>query len=92
MTTPAIKRTSEMVHPLKEPEGWFLQKAQHQHLKVGYRGDEYKPLAVADGPWCVEFRKYSVDFHVIVGRGHTLEEAWHKTVAYVDAYEMKGVK
>jgi hypothetical protein len=68
--------TSEMKPPLKEPEGWFLMKAEHQHKGIRFASDVHEPVQMPEGPWEVTFQRYPKGGLATSGRGHSLEEAW----------------
>lgn len=76
MTTPAIKRTSEMTYPLEEPKHWHLYKAMHQYW---VRNENKR--------WFVEFINYGDER--VRGFGSTLEKAWQKAVANVTNRDIK---
>lgn len=75
---------------LKEPKGWYLERAVHQH--EGHRSVDQtvEPLPHANGPWEVRFQIKKGGGLLTTGRGRTLEEAWGKALDAV--LQMHGGK
>lgn len=80
MTT--TKKTSTMMWPLEEPNGWYLSLCSHEHTK---EGDHYIPVQDADGPWYVTFKKTVGSITTVTRKGRTIEQAW--SAAYSAAEE-----
>lgn len=76
-----IKKTSSMLYPLEAPIGWFLQNAQHQHVR---EGDHYMPQTLSGGSWTVTFQKTTGGVTTASGQGHSLEEAWANATKLVE--------
>lgn len=74
---------------LREPEGWFLHSAQHQHTGVHCLGDTHDPLPHVDGAWWVEFQRYPTGGRLARGRGRSLAEAWQNARDAVAAIERR---
>ncbi|WP_191126165.1 hypothetical protein [Mesorhizobium sp. B2-1-2] len=66
-----------------EPEGWFLDRANHGHTRIVYNGDKHEPLPHAEGPWTVEFQRLPYGGRLTGARGKTFREAWENACAAV---------
>lgn len=82
-----VQKTSQMMYPLEEPNGWFMCAAGHRHQ---LEGSHYVPEQLSGGNWWVTFQRTVTPTCSVSGTGHTLEEAWATASAQIRVYDKSG--